>query len=77
MPDLNVIDPRGIDFGYWASVLHNDNEGVLVPPRDVLEWRLWAIRVRELDQDGIPDPEDYPDWREWAMRLNEVSNADE
>jgi len=71
--DTSVLDPRGLTFDRWASLLTEELAAYNVPnpgPED--SWFNWAcslLEVPELVSLGLIDPRGFIGWREWAEQL--------
>lgn len=71
---VDMIDPRGMDFGRYTSEMTSRLTGIGGLGGNVEEkhWKAWARNLsRQIpfaDQ-GVPSPDNFKHWQDWAKVL--------
>ena len=66
-----VYDPRGMEWGYWCSLmaeLFAANQLGVVPEENWLDWANGIAGIGRFD--GVPDGRNFDNWQDWAFAFN-------
>lgn len=76
LPELIPVDPRGISFVQWASLLCEALAEYNVPnPVSEDSWNIWVDQlaaIPELAELGVPDGRAFKVWQDWAANISQV-----